>query len=587
MADTEKPIEIDEQDQPAEPKHQPEPAKAGNAHGSRLQRFKSWYGQRKKWTIPASVLLFLLLLFAIPFTRYTLAGMVLKRDLSVAVIDSTANTPVSGATVSVGSITAQTDGAGKATLHKVKVGNHQVLFSKKYYADNTTSLLVPILSQKSTPQVKLVATGRQVKITVTNLINKNQLAGVDIKVAGTTSKTDGSGSAIVVLPASTTTAQATLSLSGYNDATVTVKVSNDQIENNPFTLTPAGKVYFLSKLSGKIDVVKTNLDGTDRQTVLAGTGNEEDGGTVLLASRDWKYLALLSRRAGSNPSLYLIDTSDDSLSTIDSGNAGFSLTGWVDDNFIYTVTRNDVQLWQNNRQALKSFSAPAKKLTVLDQTTGSGSGNFDYVSQLVGDVYGYDSQVFYIINWTAAYGGASISDKQATFNSINPDGSGKKAIHSFGLASGAGGYDVSVDEQVKSPGTTYLHFFDGAQDNYYVYSNGQLKPDSTITSDIFYSNDYPTYLESPSGNNTFWSEPRDGKNTLFIGDDNGQYSKQIATLSDYDTYGWYTDNYLFVSKNASELYIMPKGGSSNPIKISDYHKPAYTFNGYGGGYGGL
>ncbi|HEX5447612.1 MAG TPA: hypothetical protein VFW90_00160, partial [Candidatus Saccharimonadales bacterium] len=92
---------------------------------------------------------------------------------------------------------------------------------------------------------------------------------------------------------------------------------------------------------------------------------------------------------------------------------------------------------------------------------------------------------------------------------------------------------------------------------------------------------------SPSGGQTFWSEQRDGKNTLFLGDGNAQNGKTIANLSDYSPYGWYTNNYLLVSKNSSELYVMAKSGSSSPVKISDYHKPQQTFYGYGGGYGGL
>jgi hypothetical protein len=104
---------------------------------------------------------------------------------------------------------------------------------------------------------------------------------------------------------------------------------------------------------------------------------------------------------------------------------------------------------------------------------------------------------------------------------------------------------------------------------------------------LFYGSSYPTYLQSPSANDTFWAEPRDGKNTLFIGNEDGQKGKQIASLSEYFTYGWFTDDYLLVSKNSSELYIMPKGGSKNAIKISDYHKPVQNFYGYGGGYGGI
>jgi hypothetical protein len=94
-------------------------------------------------------------------------------------------------------------------------------------------------------------------------------------------------------------------------------------------------------------------------------------------------------------------------------------------------------------------------------------------------------------------------------------------------------------------------------------------------------------LLSPSADQTFWSESRDGKNTLFIGDQGGQNGKQIASLSDYNTFGWFTDDYLLVSKNSSELYIMDKAGKQAALKVSDYHKPTQNFYGYGGGYGGL
>ena len=100
---------------------------------------------------------------------------------------------------------------------------------------------------------------------------------------------------------------------------------------------------------------------------------------------------------------------------------------------------------------------------------------------------------------------------------------------------------------------------------------------------------YPTYLLSPNSLHTFWYEPRDGKNTLFTGTPNGEAGKEIASLSEYVPYGWYSDDYLLVSKNSSELYILPATGAGETgqvLKISDYHKPAVSFLGYGGGYGG-
>jgi hypothetical protein len=451
----------------------------------------------------------------------------------------------------------------------------------------SVDLLVPIMRQKTKPEVHLTATGRQVKITVKNTISKAVLEDVNIKIAGTTAKTDKDGTAIVVVPANSTEEKAELSLDGYNTVSATTKISQDKIQNNDFTMTPEGKVYFLSKLSGKIDVVKTNLDGTDRKTVLAGTGKEEDRNTILLASRDWNYLALLSRRAGNSPSLYMIDTASDNVSTVDEGNADFNLTGWVDGNFVYTVTRNNIQPWQPNRESLKSYNASTKKLTTLEQTTAEGSGSYDSMSQSFGQIYGYGGEVYYILQWngTGSYYDQA-KNKQATFNSVKPDGSAKKAIKSFSTASD-GYYSVNLDERITSPDSIELEATDGAHTDYFTYSNGQVKNDTNMNQQKFYDTSYPTFLQSPSGKDTFWSESRDGKNTLFVGGEDGDGEKQIAQLSDYNTYGWYTDDYLLVSKNGSELYIMGKDGKQVPVKISDYHKPDKTFFGYGGGYGGF
>jgi len=557
-------------------------------NGSRWGRFKAWYTGRKKLSVPLTILFLLVILAVIPFSRYALAGTVYKKDFTLKVTDSTAHTPVSGATVSAGGVSAQTDSEGNAKLH-LKVGPRHFTVNKKYYQQQEISFTVPMFKHGSA-HTELTATGRQVKVTVSNLIDKSPLENVSIKAAGVTAKTDKSGTTVMVLPAGADEQKASLSLNGYNDKEVTLKVSGDKVEKNNLNMTPSGKVYFLSKLSGKIDVVKTNLDGTERETVLAGTGKEDSRNTVLLASRDWKYLALLSKRAGGSPSLYLINTAGDDLSTIDPGTDSISLNGWVGDNFVYTVTK-DQDLWEPGRQAVKSFNAAAAKNTVLDQTVASGTDDSDYIAELVGDVYVYNGQVYYIKNWTRSFDSpdtAAFAKKQATLNSIKPDGSAKRAIKSFGLApSATDTLDISLDDRIENPYKIELRFYDGTKTRFYSYSNGQVQSDTSVTDDSFYDDDYPTYLQSPAGDQTFWSESRDGKNTLFLGDQSGQNGKQIASLSDYVSYGWYTDNYVLVSKNSSELYIMPAKGSDKPIKISDYHKPARSFYGYGGGYGGL
>jgi hypothetical protein len=562
---------------------------------SRWKRFVGWAKNHKKQSIPLGVFLFFLLLLAIPWSRYKIAALVVKSTYSVEVVDSASGTAVSGADVSLGNVRVATNGSGKATLNNVKVGHQKLLITKKYYKSKSSDVLVPILKPKNTPKYQIAATGRQVKISVKNLINHNALAEVNIKVAEVSSKTDKSGNAIIVLPAGTKNAKATLSLDGYNNADVNVLVDNKAIKENNFNLTPAGKAYFLSKLSGKIDVVKTNLDGTERQTVLPGTGKEDSNNTVLLASRDWKYLALLSRReGGNNPKLYLIETTTDKLTPVEQGDISITLVGWANSNFIYQASKNSLNNWEAKKQSLKSYNAQTKQAIALDQNDvvlspgASAPSPFGYTYEQITTSYIFGDTVAYAKQWykvgDAYYDPSILNGKSAGLYSTKADGSSKKSLKT------ADANNVSyVNFQFSEPTEAYLTINKTDNTSSYALYNGSGVTDTTADK-IDKDNQYNTYLASPSGSQTFWSESRDGKNTLFIGDDKGANGKQIAALADYKPYGWFTDDYLLVSKNSSELSIIPKSGidaKTQPVKITDYHKPAQNFFGYGGGYGGI
>jgi hypothetical protein len=565
-----------------------EKIKSSKSHWDRL---KVWYVANKKKSIPLTVLAVILLILIIPWTRYQVVGLVYKKDFAIKVQDSKTHTAVSGAAVSAGSASALTDGSGQAKLH-VSVGPHTFHITKKYYKDQDTSQTVPILSQKLVPSVNLSATGRQVKIKVTNVINHKILADVEIKVAGTSAKTDNYGTAIIVLPVGVSSQKATLSLDGYNSAQVTVAVSDKEVKDNDYSLAPSGKIYFLSKLSGKIDVVKTDLDGANRQTVYAGTGKEEDNSTVLLASRDWKYLALLSRHDTDLPQLYLIETATDKVTVIDQGNATFSLVGWSNGSFVYQVTRNSYTDWQPKKFALKSFNAETKQLNILDQTDAAGDAG-TYAQEQLGNVYTMsDGTVVYSKVWYKSYSAyppnTFTNGKQNGIYSVRTDGGGKKSLKTFD-ASGVNSYSNYITSQPGKPDEVYFSSTDAnSTATYLEYKDGNL---GSITVDDYPSSGvYYTYLLSPSGKQTFWSEERDGKNTMFVGTASGANGKTIASLSDYQTYGWFSDNYLLISKNSSQLYIIPVTGLASgqqPVKITDYHKPAQNYYGYGGGYGGI
>lgn len=557
------------------------------------EKFKNfqagWWGDpNKKWGTIITTCVIVVAVFAVPFTRYNMLGLFVRAKVTIQALDSKSGAPISGVHVQVGSEQAETNAEGKAVL-TVHTGTKRVQVSKKYYAGTSQSELVTLSPNSNVYKLKMVALGRQVKVKVVDKISGKAVEDAEITAGGATAKTDKNGLATVVIPSGSSTQVASISLVGYNTANVTLDANGD-LTKNTLSVTPAGNLYFLSNLSGTIDVVKTDLDGTNRHMVLAGTGNEDPHSTSLLASRDWKYLALLSKRSGNNASIYLIDTTNnDKLTTIDEGDVTFSLVGWSGDQFIYSVDRSlSVPDWQAGQYALKSFDPTTGHTLLLDQTQASGSSSQDWVGQSFGQFYLMGTKVVYTKGWNSSWSDSpQLNSKQAELDSIGADGSGHQVVKTFSVGSGTQTSSVFVQATLYVPDELYLDYSQGSSgDQFFEYSNGKVTQNTSLTTNDFYQTPYPTFLLSPSGNNTFWAEQRDGKNTLFTGDQSADNKKQIASLSDYSPYGWFTDNYLLVSKNSSELYVMPVGGG-NALKITDYYKPPINYNGYGGGYGGL
>jgi hypothetical protein len=534
----------------------------------------------------AGVLLVLSLLLAMPLTRYALLGVVVKKDVSLTVVDSKTQKPVTEAQVTVNGQTATTDNAGKAELRGVSVGPQTITIQKKYYNGLNVTLNVWITKAAEPTQLELTANGRQVPVRVLNKITKQPLENATISALDTSVTTDANGEASLVLPADQTELEGTVAAEGYNSQTIAIKVIEQLDDGNIFSLTPAGKLYFLSKRSGKIDVMKSDLDGGNAQVVLAGTGKEEDFDTLLVASRDWKYLALKSRRDSDKAKLYLIDTTkNDQLRVIDEGDANFDPQGWADHRFVYKVTRNNKEVWENGHYALKSFNAEDGQIAQLDETQSTTSPYFnkDYrYYERYDDTLLIGNELIFVKDWSAyddnPYG--TPPDVKQGIYVINADGSNKKTLLDawpFG--------DESLSIRAYKPQEIYARWYKADNDiAHYEYENGQFIKEE-LTNDEYYKS-YPTYLISPSGNETFWSESRDGKYTLLTGNAQGDNSQTIASLVEYRQYGWFTDEYLLVSKDNSELYILSKTGSDSPLKVTDYHKPAYSLF-YGGGYGGF
>lgn len=546
-----------------------------------LERFIAKYRANQKIAVPVTILVGLLILFAVPTTRYGVLGLVIKKDFTVLILDSATNVPVSEVELSVNGKQAKTDGEGRATLTGIKVGQNNLKATKVYYKDGASQIMVALRSPKEPIEIKIEATGRQVPLHITHKITGENLEGAQIKALGAEALTDKNGETTLVLPPDNAVVKGEVSLKGYNSQNVNITVSDRSVKPNSFQLTPEGKVYFLSKRTGKIDVMKSDLDGSNQKVVVKATGNEEEGDTVLLASRDWKYVALKSRREGKTARFYLIDTSNDQLTEIDGSNdASVRFTGWSKHNFIYQVERTSLSLWESNRIALKAYNAETGQINIVDQSKAQGSSDEDYIYEIFGPVQILSDQIVFSKSWQASYyGNYNLANKRQGIYRTYGSGSGKELLKDF-----PSNQNYTYIASVKpKPNQVYFQIA-GARSDFYIFEGGTLKEEPRLNQDTFNKN-YPTYLLSPSGQKNFWFEKRDGKNTLFVGDLGGNDPTSVANTSEYKAYGWYSDDFLLVSKNDSELFVMSVKGPGEKgqiLKITNFHRPDQSFMSYGG-----
>jgi hypothetical protein len=514
-------------------------------------------------------------LAAIPATRYGLAGLVVKKDASVTVLDSVTRQPVSGVRVASEGLSATTNAKGVATLHGVAVGPRTFTISKQYYKAARADLLVPIAAGRASTTKRIVATGYPLEVHAVDKISGAVIPGAHIAFGNVASDTDSAGIARVVLPIKSGAQVGTVTKDGYNAGALSVDVSQ-RPPGADVSLTSTGILRFLSKATGTINVMQADLDGGDPTVVLAGTGNESDDTTTLLSTRDWQFSALLANRSGTRDGLYLLSAKGGDPVVIDDADAQLTLAGWQGHTFFWEEDLTTPAFGLAGHAVVMAFDADSGKSTVVDKSQGTGPSSTYFQT-----LYVQGSELRYVRSWTGStIPSASTNDLVA----VDTVTFSKKTVKSFPAS------DTVVAVPYESDGV-YLAAYDAGTNtsSYFSYDGGAVTP-VALTDDKF-SAVYPTFLLSPSGKKTFWAESRDGKNTIFIGDEDGANGTQIATLSDYTPYGWFGagDQYILLTKNDSELYIAPAGvplTDANVLKVTDYHKPPNGYPGYGSGYGG-
>jgi len=506
---------------------------------TRRERFKRgwkhwWASPRKKWGSIAVIVIVIGALFAVPVTRYSILGVVLKTDVTVQVRDTKTGAPVSGVTVKLSGQGAETGATGKATLH-VKLGRGTLKVSKSYYESTVSHELVGFGSAMYKASLK--ALGRQVKIKVVNGITTKPVSGATLQVGKTNAQTDASGIATVVVASDISKPEAVIHMDGYNDVRVHLDIVAS-VPKNTFTIVPVGKVYFVDDGN---NIVSTNLDGTDRKVIYRNSTAATVG---LRVSPDNKYLAYFVN--GSSPAaiLNLVDTANTGkVVTIDSVADGgsFALNGWNGDTLVYEA--NTPSAYQ-----LKSFDAASSRPLLLDKIDVTADE-----PRIFSDVYVFGSQVVYAKSWTMATD--ENTNKHDELHAIRADGTNPTVLQTFVVAYGHGLPHLATAQY--APGALYI--YDGT--SYYAYTGGKVSP-ANISSDDFSSASHTSFIASPSGNKVLWMNPQ---KVLIVSNADGTSQKQLPLSASYVPYGWADEQYLLL-RNGSNVYVVPVSGGA-PYKV--------------------
>ena len=524
---------------------------------------------------------------AIPTTRYGLLGWAVKHPLRLTIIDAQTGLAVSKATINLDGAVKSTDANGSVTFAHVRAGFHQLIIQKAYYEDGKPTVKVGLTVKQATAKLSLKATGRTVVFDVVNAVSGLAVAHATVAAGNTTSLTDDHGRASLVLPPQPAEPSTTISADGFNSQSVVVKLAATMA--NRINLVPSGKVYFLDKRSGTVNVAKTDLDGGNYQVVVTGSKHDYDNEVALLSSASGNYYSLLSRRQSDNqPRLYLIDAKTDQLSLIDEGkNAYFTTYGWLGDHLVYQVSRPNAIENRFQQIALKSFDAPSHRITLIDQTEAQSTyfNSNTFVSnsvlvQLVG------SNIVYSKFWDSygywGYGNTALQGRSSDIFQVKADGSGRTTLYH----TDASAYHT-VSYRLDKP-NRLLCFIGGNWDDgvakpmlEYGYSDGKftlISSDSASSPDVTGAS--PGYLISPSGKLAWWVDTRNGKYTHLMSDISGANQRTIADATDYIALRWLSDDYLLLSKK-SQLYIVGRDFKQEPHLISSYHNPLGYYPGGG------
>ncbi len=497
--------------------------------------FKRWWAS-KPWRYGSLIVLLALIIAAlgVPTSRWWICNHLgVRAKVSLTVLDASTNLPLKNANVSLDGQTKVSAKDGQVIFTSVKLGQQKLTVTKPAFASANRELTVKF-GTNNLGKIALKAVGIQYKIQLTDYLTGQPVAGAEVTSGQASALSNTNGQAVLTLMSVEKQLNISVKASDYNALTSEIDFSSGSASAK---LVPAGRDYFVSNSTGTYDVDSVNLDGSDRQLVLVGTG-QENSNISLAANPGAGLLALVSVRDNQRDvsgyqlqALTIINTKSKNTLTLDHADS-FQLIGWLDGTTLVYVSVDDCSGQTCYNLMSYNYANSARKQLA---TTGDLAGIFT-----IGD------RIYYATNDTS-------STNPPQFVGVNSDGTNQQVLLKTSVYS------------IYRP--SYSQLLLAAPGNWYSYQDGasqasQVQPPSNPTTSF--------YIDSPNGSQSAWLTQRDGQTALMIYNLASKQSKQVASLPGLSyPIRWLDDNTLILRvASASETadYVLSLNGGS-PQKI--------------------
>lgn len=280
-----------------------------------------------------------------------------------------------------------TDDQGKIEVPDQKFGSINIIATKAGYAEVSHRIKLDydpffhVLGGKQNDtdarnvQLEMPAVGIEVSFVPIDYLSQKPITTGEFVAADMTLKPNDQGVVSFKAPANDANKVSVKSnFNGiYTDKTFELELGGN--EALPITFVPSGRHYFLSNRDGTLGIYGANLDGSEQQQVIPGTGREQ-ADTLFAVNASGTFGVLASTRDGERDAqrqvlvrLYVVDLAKKQLTKVDEGR-GMSFIGWQGDTLVYRSTTVSTQ----PEQALRTLDTSTKKMTELTKAQFMGQG---------------------------------------------------------------------------------------------------------------------------------------------------------------------------------------------------------------------